>query len=190
MTPERTVELFQCVRMHLTSEKYDFLRYNGKKKKSGKPTNLSFAFFLANKFKKEEDFVRFLTANNIQYFKENNKVCSFIGEFANKDAIELYEKYEDFLSQRTYYIENDLGKLFSEKEKLKDFDFLFSKVLRNEISLYTIIYLNSFTNLKTHWQGSILYDEYELFLKKVPTFLEMHKENFLRSIVKVRDNIV
>lgn len=191
MTPERILEMSQCMKMHLTSEKYDYLKYNGKKRQTSKNNNLGFAFGLARKFKDEEEFLKFLIANHIEFFKNNSKVSSFIGDFTGPEAMNSYKSFDGLLTTKTNSVSEDLKKIFRNKDQLKEFDFVLSLVLNNQVNLYTIVLLNKFTNLKEEWRkSSVLYDEYELFLRKIFPFTEFSKENFSNVLAKIKRDMI
>jgi len=177
--------------MHLTSEKYDYVRYNGKKKKTGKTNSLGFAFNLSKKFKTEDDYLLFLVANNMNFMVENSKPSTFIGDFCTVEGIQVAKDFEDFLVVRSKRVEDDLKKLFREKENLKNFDFVLGKVLNNEVNFYTIILLNNMTNLKKSWaENSVLYEEYELFLRKISSFIGFKKEDLSKMIAKIAKDMI
>ena len=110
MTGYETFEIYQALKLHFTSDSYDFFKYNGK-------TNVSVTAFenrkdkyhfykLSRKCTNKDDLINFIVAN----FVEDEK--SWVGNLLVEEADMNYRKRQKVIQSLSYTFENDLTKIF------------------------------------------------------------------------------
>lgn len=93
MSPFDTYITFSALRLHFTTDNYDYFKYNGKTRSNIKTFEKCKGKFFYSKlgaaFTKKQDLVNFFVANYI-----SNKSPSFIGDFLDDDCDECYTKWQ------------------------------------------------------------------------------------------------
>ena len=109
MTGYETFELYQALKLHFTSDSYDYFKYNGK-------SNVSVTSFenrkdkyhfykLSRKYPNKEEMINFIVAN----FVEDDK--SWVGNLLSEDAAQNYRKRQKVIQSLSYTFENDCNSL-------------------------------------------------------------------------------
>lgn len=184
---ERIQELFESIRLHLNSKSYDFFKYNGKLKKINKVHPST--GFLLEKIRDEEHMIYFFIANQIQYYLENGRYCSFLPEIANNEGISTYEKFIKALKNIEPNLYSDVESLRAKQEfkKLCNIDDLVVMFYSKKISLFTLIHFYKFSKLSEIWKNSKnpLSVDFLNFMNKIDPFLKFKKEIFSRTLKKL-----
>jgi len=181
MTGYETFEIYQALKLHFTSDSYDFFKYNGK-------TNVSVTAFenrkdkyhfykLSRKCTNKDDLINFVVAN----FVEDEK--SWVGNLLMEEADINYRKRQKVIQSLSYTFENDC-KLIFEDCKLNpnevlmtdgDYPILLTKTLRKETQIETLCILNEILGFFPMWSkkitDTIRWPEYRKKCLKYTAFL-------------------
>ena len=161
MTGYETFEIYQALKLHFTSDSYDFFKYNGK-------TNVSVSAFenrkdkyhfykLSRKCTNRDDLINFIVAN----FVEDEK--SWVGNLLMEEADMNYRKRQKVIQSLSYTFENDCKVIFEDcasnpNAVLKtdgDYPVLLTKTLRKETQIETLCILNEILEFFPMWSRKI-----------------------------------
>ena len=161
MTGYETFEIYQALKLHFTSDSYDFFKYNGK-------TNVSVSAFenrkdkyhfykLSRKCTNRDDLINFIVAN----FVEDEK--SWVGNLLMEEADINYRKRQKVIQSLSYTFENDCKVIFEDcasdpNTVLKtdgDYPVLLTKTLRKETQIETLCILNEILGFFPMWSRKI-----------------------------------
>lgn len=181
MTGYETFEIYQALKLHFTSDSYDFFKYNGK-------TNVSVTAFenrkdkyhfykLSRKCTNKDDLINFVVAN----FVEDEK--SWVGNLLMEEADINYRKRQKVIQSLSYTFENDC-KLIFEDCKLNpnevlmtdgDYPVLLTKTLQKVTQIETLCILNEILGFFPMWSkkitDTIRWPEYRKKCLKYTAFL-------------------
>ena len=110
MTGYETFGLYQALKLHFTTDSYDFFKYNGK-------TNVSVSAFenrkdkyhfykLSRKYPDHDDMVNFIVAN----FVEDES--SWVGTLLQENAEVNFRKHQKVIQSLSYTFENECRNIF------------------------------------------------------------------------------
>ena len=161
MTGYETFEIYQALKLHFTSDSYDYFKYNGK-------TSISVNAFenrkdkyhfykLSRKCNNKEDLINFVVAN----FVEDEK--SWVGNLLTEEADMNYRKRQKVIQSLSYTFENDCKLIFEDckhdpNQALMtdgDYPLLLTKVLRKEVQIETLCILNQILGFFPMWTNKI-----------------------------------
>jgi len=186
--------LWNALKLHFTSDSYDYFKYNGK-------TNVSKQSFTTNKSKYHfyklsrkygiDELKNFYVAN----FIEGNG--NWVGELI-QDGDENYTKWQRRQQSLTYTFENDiiylLDKYGIEREEIfrvdrGNYPKLLEEVIHGKVVLETLIILNNNINfVDTHWtpriSDDIIWPTYHRKIVKYAPFIQYDKTKFLHILKK------
>jgi len=186
--------LWNALKLHFTSDSYDYFKYNGKTNvsKSTFATNKSKYYFyrLSRKYNQEE-LKEFFIAN----FLEGKG--DWVGELM-EDGIDNYTKWQKRIQSLTYAFENDiiylLNKYGTEREEIfrvdrGNYPKLLEEVIHGKVMLETLIILNNNVNfVDKHWMprivDDIIWPTHYRKIKKYAPFIRYDKEKFLHILKK------
>ena len=190
-----TFSLYNALKLHFTSDNYDFLKYNGK-------TNISQDSFLKRKDKYTfyklarkyslEELKDFFIAN----FLDGDK---WVGDMNTVDGEEVYKKWQKTQQSLTYTFENDTIYLFdsvdgaefwSMDDYFKCIDggwpMLITKLMQNKISLETVCILVDIIGCMPRWEKQvtedIIWPNYCRTIMKYTPFIKYDKEKFTKFL--------
>lgn len=160
MTGYETFEIYQAIKLHFTSESYDYFKYNGKTNSSVSSfenrKDKYFFYKLSRKFSDKDDLISFLVAN----FVESDK-C-WIGDLLTEEAETNYRQRQKVIQSMSYIFENDCRSLFEDckdpNEVLSssgDYPVLLTKTLRKETQIETLCILNEILGFFPMWSNKI-----------------------------------
>ena len=190
--------LWNALKLHFTSDSYDFFKYHGK-------TNVSKQTFTTNKSKYQfyklsrkyelEELKNFYIANFIQ----GN--ADWVGDLI-QNGDDNYTKWKKTQESLTYTFENDVTYLFdtyAPGEMFKivgNYPNLLKELMQGKIHIETLLYMNMIMGFLPNWkkqiQEDIVWPEWELKLRKYQPFIfDQYKiqkfEDILRE--KIRENV-
>jgi len=183
--------LWNALKLHFTSESYDYFKYNGK-------TNVSKQTFTTNKSKYQ--FYKLSRKYDLDELK-NFYVANFIqgkGDWVGdllQDGDENYTKWQKTQQSLTYTFENDIIVLLDKVENPNDllvvrnnqFPKLMQYATQGDISLETLIILDDLMNFFPMWEkeiyDDIVWPNFKTKCVKYKPFLHYDKDKF-KQILK------
>lgn len=198
MTGYEAFCLYQSIKLHFTSEKYDFSKYNGK-------THVSVTSFenrkdkyhfykLSRKYTNKDELVSFIVSN----FVESDK--TWVGSLLTEEAEMFHRKHQKYVQSVSYIFENECRKVFDGIDNPNDvlkvtngeYPILLRKYLQKEIQIETLCFLNSVLKFLPAWSrqitDSIVWPNHKLRMMKFATFLPNDVVKYKSIIKKVISN--
>jgi hypothetical protein len=187
--------LWNALKLHFTSESYDYFKYNGK-------TNVSKQTFTINKSKYQ--FYKLSRKYDLNELK-NFYVANFIqgkGDWVGdllQDGDENYTKWQKTQQSLTYTFENDIMYMFDSvdgaefwhiDDYFKPIDggwpMLITKMMHDKISLETVCILVDIFGCMPKWEKQITEDiiwpTHRRIIKKYTPFIQYDKEKFTKFL--------
>lgn len=187
--------LWNALKLHFTSESYDYFKYNGK-------TNVSKQTFTTNKSKYQ--FYKLSRKYDLHELK-NFYVANFIqgkGDWIGdllQDGDENYTKWQKTQQSLTYTFENDIMYMFDSvdgaefwhiDDYFKPIDggwpMLITKMMHDKISLETVCILVDIFGCMPKWEKQITEDiiwpTHRRIIKKYTPFIQYDKEKFTKFL--------
>ncbi len=180
MTGYEAFGIYQALKLHFTTDSYDFFKYNGK-------TNVSVTAFenrkdkyhfykLSRKYSNKEDLINFIVAN----FVEDE--TAWVGNLLTEEADNNFRKRQKVIQSLSYTFQNDCKDLFDDckepNELLStngDYPILLTKTLQKDVQIETLCILNQILNFLPMWDkritDTIRWPEYRRKLLKYASFL-------------------
>ena len=180
MTGYEAFGIYQALKLHFTTDSYDFFKYNGK-------TNVSVNAFenrkdkyhfykLSRKYSNKEDLINFIVAN----FVEDE--TSWVGNLLTEEADNNFRKRQKVIQSLSYTFQNDCKDLFDDckepNELLStngDYPILLTRTLQKDVQIETLCILNQILNFLPMWDkkitDTIRWPEYRRKLLKYAAFL-------------------
>jgi len=185
--------LWNALKLHFTSDSYDYFKYHGK-------TNVSKQTFTTNKSKYQfyklsrkyelEELKNFYIANFIQ----GN--ADWVGDLI-QNGDDNYTKWKKTQESLTYTFENDVTYLFdtyAPGEMFKivgNYPNLLKELMQGKIHIETLLYMNMIMGFLPNWkkqiQEDIVWPEWELKLRKYQPFIfDQYKIQKFQDILRER----
>ncbi len=180
MTGYEAFGIYQALKLHFTTDSYDFFKYNGK-------TNVSVTAFenrkdkyhfykLSRKYTNKEDLINFIVANLVE------DETAWVGNLLTEEADNNFRKRQKVIQSLSYTFENDCKDLFDDckepNELLStngDYPILLTKTLQKDIQIETLCLLNQILNFLPMWDkkitDTIRWPEYRRKLLKYASFM-------------------
>jgi len=181
------------LKLHFTSEKYDYFKYLGKSRVSidtfEKRKDKYFFHKLSRRYNKDE-LINFLVAN----FMKNHNV--WIGSLLEDSADVLYKEQMGVQQSLGYIFRDECSKTFSMCENPNDilrtdgqYPQLLSNTLQGEIHVETLVILNDLLGFFSMWnqkiQDSIRWPDFRLTCLKYRPFLHYDKDVYKGYLVQI-----
>lgn len=186
--------MYSALKLHFTSDSYDYFKYNGK-------TNVSKQTFTTNKSKYQfyklsrkyslEDLKNFFVAN----FISGN--ANWVSDMLTPDGDANYMKWQKTQQSLTYIFENDIIYLFDKYKPAEMFKLsgnypnLLNELMSGKIQIETVAYMNMIMGFLPVWkkeiQEDIIWPNWESKLRKYQPFLfDQGKIQKFEDILKER----
>lgn len=192
MTGYEAFSIYNALKLHFSSNSYDFFKYHGKSNisiESFEHRKDKYHFYKLSRQNNKDDYIEFLVSN----FLINEKCWA--GDLLQEEAIIAYKKRMATLQSLGYVFKNDCQKLKdavqSPNELLKcdgDYPLLLTMTLQKDIHLETLCILNSLMNFLPMWDkkiaDTIRFPEFSRKMKKYAPFLQYDKEKFKDIVMK------
>ena len=169
--------LYNSLKLHFTSDSYDYFKYNGK-------TNVSQDAFLKRKDKytfyklsrkyQLEELRNFYVANFLQGDK-------WVGDMNTPDGEEVFRTWQKTQQSLTYTFENDIIYLFDKYKPKEMFELsgnypnLLKELMEDNIHIETIVYMNMMMGFLKVWKkeitDDIIWPNWELKMRKYQPFI-------------------
>lgn len=195
--------LYQAIKLHFTSEKYNFFQYDGKTRVSvdafEKRRDKYFFHRLARKYN-ENEIVGFLVSN----FVHNDTQWS--RSLLEPNAEEIYTQWKKTTESMSEVFKNDLQKLekwltkesFNELFKVNEgqHPLLLTLFLQKEVTIETMVILNNILEYVSSWDKKIsediVYPKVSLKIRKYGAFLTVDNAKYkkiLKALLSDNDAI-
>jgi len=190
MTPYEAYVLYCALKMHFTTDSYDFQKYQGKVR------------VLVDNFEKRKDkffFTKLSRRKDAKEFLIANFIASgpniWIGDLVNStEAENNLTQWKKRTQALGYLFEEDLKKLLTSLDdnviiKEHQHPFLLKLFFRKKISLETLVVLNDLLGFFKHWNKElsedILWKDTHLLCNKYRLFLDYDKKKMRNIALKV-----
>jgi hypothetical protein len=186
---------FQALKLHFTSESFDFHKYHGK-------TKIDPSSFMAKKDKlyyykiakkiKQEDFQEYVLANLI----ENENI--WIKDLLEEDSEVAFQRYRKRIQSLSYVFEQDIIKAFTECRQRNidasnlmvvnngDHPYILKFYWTKVISLETLIILDMILDLVPIWNQNIkdtlIWPKTHKLMKKYRSFLNIDTKKYKKIL--------
>ena len=184
--------LFHALKLHFTSDSYDYIKYNGK-------TNVTKTTFSTRKDK--YSFYRLSRKFGLtelkDYYLANFLVSDiqWVGDILGPDSEENYKKWQKRIQSLTYTFESDIIKLLDRVDvpnellmvRKNEFPLLMQCAQQGDITIETLIILDDIMNFFPMWEkqiyDDIVWPNFKMKCQKYKAFLHYDKEKF-KQILK------
>ena len=192
MTGYEAFALYNSLKLHFSSDSYDFFKYGGKSKisvDSFENRKDKYYFYKLSRQNEKDDYIEFLVSNFL--IKEK---C-WAGDLLQEESVIAYKKRMATLQSLGYVFKNDCQKLRESVENSSDlltcdgdYPKLLTMVLQNDIQFETLCILNDLMNFVPMWNkkisDTIRWPEINRKIKKYTPFLHYDKEKFKQIVMK------
>lgn len=181
--------LYNALKIHFSSDSYDFFKYNGK-------TNVSKQSFTTRKDKYSfYKLSRKYSLEDLRDFYIANFLCgdvSWVGEMTGPDGEQNYKEWQKRNQRLTYQFEQDIIFLFESSGDCLHVDngnhpYLLTMLMRGEVMIETVVILNDLMGFLPMWKKKIVDDiiwpTWCQRIEKYAPFVRYDKVKF-KSIVK------
>lgn len=195
MTGYETFVLYQAIKLHFTTDSYDFFKYGGKSKISvdafENRKDKYYFYKLSRRLTNKDDLIAFLVANFI-----HDEKC-WVGNLLDEESEDVYRERQKVLQGLSYHFQNDCDKIFDEifnpNEVIKvvngEYPILLTMALRKDIELETLCILNNLLQFFNYWSKSISdtirWPEYKKKVLKYTPFMQIDNAKFSSILKKV-----
>jgi len=187
--------LYNAIKLHFTSDSYDYFKYNGK-------TNVSKQSFMVRKDKYQfyklsrkyslDELKNFYVANFLQGDK-------WVGDMTGPEGEENYLKWQKTQQALTYTFNNDIIYLFDLVDGAESWTrddilrchgggwpMIITKLMKNEVTLESVCILVDLVGCMPRWEKEvtedIIWPFWHRLIKKYTPFIQYDKEKFLKSL--------
>lgn len=192
MTGYEAFTIYNALKLHFTSEKYDYFKYKAKSRitiDSFEKRKDKFYFYKLSRQQNREDYEQFLVSN----FLENPNF--WVGELLQEESILRYKKRMAVIQSLSYKFKSDCENLrmsANEPNSLfqtkGDYPILLTKTLQKEIELETLCILNSLINFFPLWKkkisDTIHWPNFYMKCVKYTPFIEYDRKKFRQIAVE------
>ena len=190
--------LYNALKLHFTSDSYDFIKYHGK-------TNVSKQTFMKRKDK--YSFYKLSRKYNLEELK-NFYIANFIngngdwvGDMTGPEGEEHYKKWQKTTQALTNTFDNDIIYLLDKVDGAEFWSFddyfkpisggwpnIITKLMKHEVALESVCLLVEIANIMPMWEkeitDDILWPTWHRLIKKYTPFIQYDKEKILHVLKK------
>lgn len=182
MKPFEAFKLFNAIKMHFTTDSYDYFKYHGKIRADEISFETRKDKYMFYKLSKHEDPLTFLVAN----FAEGKKL--WVGDMFEADKQLTYNEFLKRKQSLTYIFENDIDNLLEDFDKNfevpgnGDYPFLLKLLTRKKIAKESFIIMQDCVRFFSSWNKKItdpvLWPQVAMNCKKLHPFLSYEKDKY------------
>lgn len=164
ITGYETFGLYQAIKLHFTTDSYDFFKYGGKSKISvdtfdNRKDKYHF-HKLSRRLSNRDDLINFIVSNFV------DKPDTWVGDLLTSESESIYRQRQKVIQSMSYIFENDCRTLFegvkNPNEVIQcvdgEYPILLMKELRKEVQIETVCILNNILNFLPMWKKKITDD--------------------------------
>ena len=160
MTGYETFCMYHSLKLHFTTDSYDYFKYMGKSKINvdafEKRKDKYHFHKLSRKYERHDEMLLFLISNFVE------KEDIWVGDLLSDESTINYEKHNKTFQSLSYIFENECRNVFGSENNpnvvlktVGDYPPLLIKVLRQEISIETVCVLNMLLKFVPIWNKKI-----------------------------------
>jgi len=188
--------LYNALKLHFTSDSYDYFKYKGKtnvSKQSFTTRKDKYQFYKLSRKYSLEDLKNYYVAN----FISGNG--DWVGDMIGPEGEENYTKWQKIMQSLTYTTENDTIDLFDSVDGAKlctmddyfkpidgSWPMIITKLMQNKISLETVCILIDTIGCMPRWEKQITEDivwpSHKRIIKKYTPFIQYDKTKFTKFL--------
>jgi hypothetical protein len=189
--------LYQAVKLHFTTDSYDFLKYGGKSRITvdvfeNRKDKYHF-YKLSRRLTNKDDLIMFLVANFV------NSDGIWVGDLLMEESETIYRQRQRVIQSLSYIFENDCRKIFEGiddpnivlRSEGGDYPKLLTMALRKEIEIETLCLLNKILHFMPLWSkritDTIRWPEYRRKVEKYAAFIQADTVKYKLILKKVID---
>jgi hypothetical protein len=185
--------LYNALKLHFTSDSYNYFKYNGKTNVSKDTFSIrkdKYSFYkLSRKFSLEE-----LKNFYVSIFLETD--THWVGDMLTPNGEETYKKWQKRTQSLTYTFTNDMMTLLDEVDSADEllivkpgsYPILLQKTLQEDISIETLVILNDIMNFFPMWtkkiDDDIIWPQFKRKCEKYAPFLIYDKIKFKNILLE------
>lgn len=197
VTPFQAYKTYVALKLHFSSERYDYFKFNGEVKVSRdsfeKRNDKAFFYRLAKKYKTEE-LEEYLVANFL------NEPNNWVGDIVTVEGEDIMKSWQRKIQALTYNFKQDILKLEDDMRMSSNkFDeyfisydgshpYLLNLALSKEISIESFIIMNKILNFFPRFDRGIkeklVWNEFKNLCLKYEPFLKIVDEKKFKDIMK------
>lgn len=193
LSPFEAYCMFQALKLHFTSDSYDYFKYNGKVKVTQEQFNAKRDKYYYHRLCRRYDadqILDFIVANMLANDSQ------WVGKLLDDDADDLYTNFVKTKQSLSYKFKNDMELIMSTHDnpfKFEDNSYpaILNDYMRGDVAFDTLIILNDITNCFAKFdaklKGDFLWDKFYFKARKYRPFLTYDKEK-IKTILKQQLN--
>jgi hypothetical protein len=195
--------MYQAIKLHFTTDSYDFMKYGGKSKISidafdNRKDKYHF-HKLSRRLTSQDELIMFLVAN----FIHNDTI--WVGDLLTEESETIYRQRQRVLQSMSYIFENDCRKIFegvsNPNEVLQsddgDYPRLLKMTLQKVTEIETLCVLNNILGFLPLWNRKIAdtvrWPQYSRKVTKYAAFLPKDVVKYkliLKKVLNENENVV
>jgi hypothetical protein len=195
--------MYQAIKLHFTTDSYDFMKYGGKSKISvdafdNRKDKYHF-HKLSRRLTSQDELVMFLVAN----FIHNDTI--WVGDLLTEESETIYRQRQRVLQSMSYIFENDCRKIFdgvsNPNEVLQsddgDYPRLLKMTLQKDTEIETLCILNNILGFLPLWNrkisDTVRWPQYSRKVTKYAAFLPKDVVKYkliLKKVLNENENVV
>lgn len=195
MTGYETFGLYQALKLHFTTDSYDYFKYNGKSSISidafEKRKDKWHFYKLSRRLQSRDEMMAFIVANFV------NDEGIWVGNLLDENSDIVYRQRQKVIQSLSYTFQNDCEKAFdgvsNPNEILQsesgDYPKLLTMTLRKEIELETLCILNRILGFVPMWtrkiSDTVRWPSYNRKILKYTPFINFDDTRFKMILKKV-----
>lgn len=195
ITGYETFGLYQSLKLHFTTDSYDFFKYGGKSRISvdafeNRKDKYHF-YKLSRRLQSKDELIDFIVA---QFVNDEN---TWVGNMLDDTSDSIYRQRQKVIQSLGYIFENDCRKLFDGVENPNsilqsesgDYPILLTKAMRKEIEIESLCILDNLLGFVPVWTNKITdtirWPQYRRKIIKYKPFVPFDKTKYKLLLKKV-----
>lgn len=195
MTGYETFGLYQALKLHFTTDSYDYFKYNGKSSISidafEKRKDKWHFYKLSRRLQSRDEMMAFIVANFV------NDEGIWVGNLLDENSDIVYRQRQKVIQSLSYTFQNDCEKAFDGvsdpneilQSESGDYPKLLTMTLRKEIELETLCILNRILGFVPMWtrkiSDTVRWPSYNRKILKYTPFINFDDTRFKMILKKV-----
>ena len=195
--------VYQALKLHFTTDSYDYFKYGGKSKisvDSFENRKDKYHFYkLSRRLTNKDELILFIVANMLN----NDKL--WVGDLLTEESETIYRQRQKVIQSLSYTFENDCRRIFEGvgdpnailQSEAGDYPILLTKALRKEIELESLIILNRILGFLPMWNrkisDTVRWPDFYRKLNKYATFLSFDVVKYkliLKKVISENENTI